>query len=242
MDPYTARVGNPALKPEYTNSYELNVQKNLKGTGFVSLELFHRQTNNLIDRYTIVDTLTRISTFTFKNINKDYSTGAEAMINVPLARWWIFNTSASFFNYTLKDSTGSIDLDKSSFSWNARFNSIFRFKSGTQLQLMGFYRAPTITSQGDRKGFFFTNVGIRQELFNRKLTLSLQVRDILGMAKFEFTSSGDGFYQYNKMKRQAQIVTFSASYKINNYRQKMRRENGQNINEVEFDGSDGDMF
>jgi CRISPR/Cas system CSM-associated protein Csm5 (group 7 of RAMP superfamily) len=159
-----------------------------------------------------------------------------------LAKWWIFNSSASFFNYTLKDSTGSIDLDKSSFSWNARFNSIFKFKSGTQLQLMGFYRAPTITPQGDRKGFFFTNVGIRQELFNKKLTLSLQVRDILGMAKFEFTSAGDGFYQYNKMKREAQIVTFSASYKINNYRQKMRRENGQNINEVEYDNSEGDMF
>jgi outer membrane receptor protein involved in Fe transport len=242
IDPYTIRVGNPALKPEYTNSYELNLQKNLKGNGFVSLEFFHRQTSNLIDRFTIVDTLTRISTFTYKNINKDYSTGAEAMINMPLAKWWIFNSSASFFNYTLKDSTGSIDLDKSSFSWNARFNSIFKFKSGTQLQLMGFYRAPTITPQGDRKGFFFTNVGIRQELFNKKLTLSLQVRDILGMAKFEFTSAGDGFYQYNKMKREAQIVTFSASYKINNYRQKMRRENGQNINEVEYDNSEGDMF
>ena len=242
MDPYTARIGNPGLKPEYTNSYELNIQKNLKGNGFVSLEFFHRQTNNLIDRYTVVDTLTRISTFTYKNINRDYSTGAEAMINMPLAKWWILNTSASFYNYTLKDSSGSIDLDKSSFTWSARFNSMFRFKTGTQVQLMGFYRAPSITSQGDRKGFFFTNVGIRQEFFSRKLILSLQVRDILGMAKFEYTSSGEGFYQYRKMKRESQIISLSASYKINNYRQKMRRENGQNINEVEFDSSEGEMF
>ena len=242
IDPYTIRVGNPALKPEYTNSYELNVQKNLKGNGFISLEFFHRQTNNLIDRYTVVDTLTRISTFTYKNINSDYSTGTEAMINMPLAKWWTLNSSASFYNYALKDSSGSIDLDKSSFTWSARFNSMFRFKTGTQVQLMGFYRAPSITSQGERKGFFFTNVGVRQEFFNRKLTLSLQVRDILGMAKFEFTSSGDGFYQYAKMKREAQIVTFSASYKINNYRQKTRRENGQNVNEMEFDSSDGEMF
>ncbi|HJX72227.1 MAG TPA: outer membrane beta-barrel family protein, partial [Bacteroidales bacterium] len=242
MDPYTVRVGNPALKPEYTNSYELNVQKNLKGTGFVSLEFFHRQTSNLIDQYTIADTLTRISTFTFKNINRDYSTGAEAMINMPLAKWWILNTSASFYNYSLKDSAGNVNLDKSSFTWSARFNSIFRFNSGTQLQLMGFYRAPTITSQGDRKGFFFTNIGIRQELFGKKLTVSLQVRDILGMAKFEFTSAGDGFYQYDKMMRESQIVTLSASYKINNYRQKIQRENGQNVNEVEFENGDADMF
>ncbi len=242
MDPYTARVGNPALKPEYTNSYELNAQKTLKGNGFVALEFFHRQTSNLIDRYTVVDTLTRVSTFTYKNINRDYSTGAEAMVNIPITRWWIFNSSTSFYNYTLKDSTGSIDLDKSSFTWSARFNSMFRFKTGTQVQLMGFYRAPSITSQGDRKGFFFTNIGIRQELFNKKLTLSLRVRDILGMAKFEFTSSGEDFYQFNKMKRESQIISLSASYKINNYRQRMRRENGQDINEVEFDNGDGDMF
>ncbi len=242
MDPYTARVGNPALKPEYTNSYELNVQKNLKGTGFISLELFHRQTNNLINRYTLVDTLTRISTFTYKNINRDYSTGTELMVNMPLAKWWIFNTSASFYNYTLKDSTGNVDLDKSSFTWSARFNSTFRFNSGTQLQLMGFYRAPSITSQGERKGFFFTNIGVRQELFNRKLTVSMQVRDILGMAKFEFTSSGDGFNQYMKMRRESQIVRLSLSYKINNYRQKTRRQNGQDINEVEYNNTETDMY
>lgn len=242
MDPYTARVGNPGLKPEYTNSYELNGQKNLKGIGFISLELFHRQTNNLITRYTTVDTLTRISTFTYKNINKDYSTGTEVMIYIPVTKWWLLNTSASFYNYSLKDSTGSIDLDKSSFTWNTRFNTTFRFKTGTQVQLMGYYRAPSITSQGDRKGFFFTNIGIRQEFFSRKLTLSLQVRDLLGTAKFEFTSAGEGFNQYFKRDRESQIIRVSASYKINNYKQKMRRENGQDINEMEFDSSEGDMF
>ncbi|MBN2214371.1 MAG: TonB-dependent receptor [Bacteroidales bacterium] len=242
MDPYTSRVGNPGLKPEYTNSYELNVQKNLKGTGFISMELFHRQTNNLIDRYTVVDTLTRISTFTFKNIARDYSTGAELMINMPFAKWWNFNASSSFFSYSLKDSTGIIDLDKSSFTWGARFNSTFRFNTGTQVQLMGFYRAPSITSQGERRGFFFTNLGIRQEFFSRKLIVSLQVRDILGMAKFEDISSGEGFYQYHKRKRESQIVRLSVSYKINNYRQRERRQNGQDINEVEYDNGDPDVF
>jgi hypothetical protein len=63
------------------------------------------------------------------------------------------------------------------------------------------------------------------------------------MAKFEYTSSGDGFYQYNKMKRESQIVRLSLSYKINNYRQKTR-QNGQNINEVEYDNdnTETDMY
>ncbi|MBN2611646.1 MAG: TonB-dependent receptor [Bacteroidales bacterium] len=240
MDPYNVRMGNPALLPEYINSYEFNMQKSLKGVGFISLELFHRNTENLIDHYTIVDTLTNISYNTFKNINRDYSTGVEGMANIPLAKWWILNSSVSLYNYRLKGTVDEIDIDENTFSWNARFSSMFRLNTGTQFQLMGFYRAPTITTQGNREGFFFTNVGVRQDLFNKKLTLSLQVRDILGKAKFEFTSEGEGFSQYTRMKRQAQIVTFSVSYKINNYKQKERNVNGngQNTNEMEFDSGD----
>ncbi len=236
VDPYNVRMGNPALRPEYINSYELNAQKSLKGIGFISLELFQRQTVNMIDHYTIVDTLTNISYNTYKNLNKDYSTGIEGMVNLPLTKWWNINTSVSVFNYQLKGSIDGVSVDNQQLSWDARFNSIFRFKSGTQFQLMGFYRAPTITTQGDRKGFFFTNVGVRQDLFNRKLTLSLQVRDILGMSKFEFNSSGEGFSQHNRFNREARVVTFSLSYKINNYKQKNRNA-GMNTNEVEFDPS-----
>ncbi|MFO7659202.1 MAG: TonB-dependent receptor [Bacteroidales bacterium] len=237
MDPYNVRMGNPALKPEYINSFELNMQKTLKGAGFISLELYHRNTINLIDYYTIVDTLTNISYNTFMNINRDYSTGIEGMINIPLAKWWTFNGSVSAYDYRMQ-SDGDIELDNNTFRWNARINSMFRFKTGTQFQLMGFYNAPTITSQGSREGFFFTNAGLRQDLFNKKLTVSLQVRDILGKAKFEFNSEGEGFSQYNRMKRQAQVVTFSVSYKINNYKQRERNENNQNTNEVEFGSGD----
>ena len=242
-DQYNIRMGNPQLEPEYTNSYELNAQKTIGKVGFVSLELFSRQSNNVIERYPEVDSATGITTHTFHNISTSSASGSELMVNLPFTRWWNLNMSISGFNHQITDSEGVTEINKNIFTWNSRFNSTFRFKTGTQLQLTGFYRAPDITSQGNRKGFFFTNVGLRQEFFKRSLIASLQVRDMLGMAKFEFNTSGPGYSQHIKRQRESQIVTLSLSYKINNYRQKARRNNEQ-INEMEFDNNSegGEMF
>lgn len=236
----TIRVGNPELTPSYTNMFELNLQKSFNGKGFVSGELFHRNTNGLIENFTeIKDSITYS---TFKNLSADYSTGFEGMINMPLTKWWTLNTSASLYDYRID--RGSDDSykgnDNSTFTWNARINSTFRLKWGTSIQLMGFYNAASITSQGTRDAMFFTNVGVRQDLMKRKLTLSVQVRDVFGANKFESTTQGINFKNFSSSKRQSQIVTFSISFKINNYKADRReRGNGDDSNEMDFEGGGG---
>ncbi len=241
VDPDNVRVGNPALEPEYVNSYELNMQKSLKGQGFVSLETFHRQTVNLISRFRRLRP-DNIMENTFENINKDFSTGIEIMANVPLAKWWIFNASLSMFDYRIRGDVSSNVIDENTFSWNARANSMFRFKWGLQAQITGFYNAPSITPQGTREGFFFTNIGIRQDLLKRKLTLALQARDLFGSSKFRFTSSGPNFTSVNEFKRESQIITLALTYRINNYKQKNRKNGDQNMNEIEFNSDGGDIY
>jgi outer membrane receptor protein involved in Fe transport len=236
----TRRVGNPDLKPSYTNSFELNLQKSFNGKGFISGELFYRNTNGLIENFTeIKDTITYS---TFKNLSADYSTGFEGMINMPLTKWWTLNTSVSLYDYRID--RGSDDSysgnDNSTFTWNARINSMFRLKWGTSIQLMGFYNAASITSQGTRDAMFFTNIGVRQDLMKRKLTLSVQVRDLFGANKFESTTEGINFRNFSSSKRQSQIVTFSISFKINNYKaDRKERGEGGDSNEMDFEGGGG---
>lgn len=236
-DTLNIRVGNPELKPEYTNSYELNAQKNLKGVGFLSIEAFHRQTVNRFDWIMTVDS--NLTTRMPINMNSDFSTGGEFMVNLPMSKWFILNASASVFDYRIQnDYTGK----KQTISWNARFSGMFRFKWGMQAQLTGFYNGPSITTQGTRKGVFFSNIGIRQDFLKKQLTVSLQMRDLFGSSKFKMESSGVNFYSRNEMQRQAQVFSVSVSYKINNYKQKNRMINGEEgVNESEFDGG-GEMF
>jgi hypothetical protein len=61
----------------------------------------------------------------------------------------------------------------------------------------------------------------------KKLTLSLNARDLFATGKFAFTSEGSSFYTYNKFRREAPVVTLNLTYRINNYRQASRRNSDQ---------------
>jgi outer membrane receptor protein involved in Fe transport len=72
--------GNPNLKPEFTNAFELNYQYTFK-QGFMSLETYYRTTNGKITRISGVDTISGkpVYTFTSTNANNDNSLGIELM-------------------------------------------------------------------------------------------------------------------------------------------------------------------
>ena len=237
VDAYNVRRGNPAIEPEYINSYELGYQKTLEG-GFLSVEAYHRQTNNVIERVQTVygdNVLMR----TVDNVGKDYSTGVELMLNWNPAKWWIMNLMGNAYHYQLTGEYNNQVFDTNSFNWNSRLNNTFVLAENTKLQVDGMYNSPSVTAQGRREGFMFTNIALRQDFFNKKLATTIGIRDVLNTAKFEFSSEGENFSTYRKFDMNSPIVSLTISYKINNYKQK-GRQGGSEGGMMDMDGG-GDM-
>ncbi|MEL7587270.1 MAG: TonB-dependent receptor [Prolixibacteraceae bacterium] len=236
-DQYSIRTGNPDLEPEYTNSYELGLLKRL-GASFISLEGFYRITNGLI---THVDELgdDGILYETTVNLNHDYSLGSELMADINPAKWLQINGSVSVYNYRIEDQSEGELIERESTNIDGRLSTIFKFSPDSRLQLMGMYRGPSISVQGDQKGMLYTNVSYRQDLMKKKLTATVSLQDILGTGKFEGTTMGPNFKSYNKFEREPRILTLTLSYKINNYKND-RAESGGGANEMDF-GGNGDF-
>ncbi len=113
----------------------------------------------------------------------------------------------------------------STFSWTARLNNTFRLKkTGTSLQVGANYNGPQISAQGVRSASWAASGGIRQDFLDRKLSLSLNFRNIFRTMKMENTSESDSFYQYTLRHPRGPIVTFSVTYKINDF--KNRKDKG----------------
>jgi outer membrane receptor protein involved in Fe transport len=222
MNQYAIRTGNPALKPEYTDSYELSYIRNY-GKSFISFETFFRTTNNLITR--LQKQVGEISYMTMDNLNRDYSLGGEIMGNVDATKWLLINTSFSIYNYQLKGEVLGVSVDRQSTNYSGRLNATFKFSPDSRLQLTGNYRGPSVSAQGDQKGMMFTNLSYRQDFMKKKLTATLSMRDILGTAKFGGTSYGDNFKSTFLMKREPRVLMLTLSYKINNY--KMEKQPSQ---------------
>ncbi len=238
MDNQNIMVGNPGLNPEFTNAFELNYQIPFK-KNYVSLETFYRHTTNVITRYTVLDTTNNIFIHTSKNADKEYSAGAELMANVNFTRWWLFTLSGNIFRYSLSGEDEGENVTRTTNSWGGNANMIFKLKWDMRIQVMGMYRGPSVTLQGERKGFAFTNFAIRKDFLDNHLSVTLNVRDMFRTAKNSFTSEGSNFYTFQEMRRESPVVMLSLSYRINNYKQKRNGNgngNGEEINEMDFDG------
>jgi len=178
---------------------------------------------------------------TYKNFDHDNSIGFEMNANLFITNWWRLNVSGSGFYYQINKQDAYSNNSRESFNYNFKFDNSFSLKSKTKIQLTGFYRGPSVTAQGTSEGFFFSNLAIRQDLLKGKLTLTAQLQDIFGSAKmksaseYETTMSPTLTIKQNISQvfmREARVVTFSLTYRLNNFKQK---RSGDKPDDVEMD-------
>ena len=236
MNQTTVRVGNPDLKPEYTNSYDLSILKRFE-TSFISLDGFYRLTSNVISRISQLQD-DGILVQTSANVSQDKSLGGELMLNLNLSKWLLLNTSASLYKYQLQGEVLGEYIDKSSTNYDGRMNATFKFSSSSRMQLTGMYNGPSVSAQGDRKGSFYSNVSYRQEFMKRKLTATLSMQDIFGTGGWKGTNNGTDFNSTFKFKHEPRVIQLTLSFKLNNFKTEKSENNGTN----EVDYNEGTEF
>ncbi|GAA3997147.1 outer membrane beta-barrel family protein [Hymenobacter fastidiosus] len=217
QDPRYYRLGDPALRPEYINSFELGHQATV-GSASLSSTLFYRQTNNSIQRIREVDTVaTRkngaggvVTAELNRNIGQSTSYGVEVSLNQALAKWWRVAASGSLFRNQITAATGT-ETSRRNLTGTARLQNTFNPTSKLDLQLTGTYRAAVITPQGRLAPQGGIDVALRQRLFNDRGALTLRVSDVLNNQRQRIEAYGPGFAAsyYNKYETRVGYLGFS---------------------------------
>ena len=232
---YSVRQGNPELLPQGVDSYELSYQKRF-GRNFVSAEVYHKVTHDKIERVqSVYEGYESVILQSFANVGKDYSTGTELMLSLDTKKWVHVDIMGNFYNYRIEGVLLGEEISQSSNNWNSRLNFTFKLPKNMRFQMNGMYYSPSVSAQGRREGFVMTNTAFKAEFFNRKLTTTLQLRDILATGNHEFSSYGPGFKSDVLYERQPRMLSLTLSYKINNYKQK-RGKGGRGGDDMDMDG------
>ncbi len=218
MDANNVRIGNPDLLPEFIDSYEAGVQTAL-GNISISTEAYFRMTTYKIEavRTALENDVTLT---TFSNVGEDYSLGAELMLIFDPLSFWNINFMGNAYNYRIEGSILDEPFSNESFNWQTRMNNSFKLWSSTQIQFNSNYTSPTVTSQGEWAGYFSSDLSIRQELISNVLAVTLQIRDLFGTTKREYTSEGTNLYNYNYFDMHTPALMFNLRYTFNNYKPK----------------------
>ncbi len=237
-DPMNLSAGNPFLKPEYTNSFELGHLIDFKSTSF-NTTLFYRETENMIT--TVINVLPGgITMSTYDNLNKGSSFGLELIYSQGIAKWWKINANLSYFGLKYDGNVNVAGLSKVNTSWTAKVNSTMTFWKSFDVQLSFNYTAPRVTVQsgGDFRGGYSggqgkqianysMDIGLKKDFLKNKLTVTARCSDVFLTNKYRLTTDASNYYSLSNRYRETRVLYVGVSYKINGgIKQKKRKTNG----------------
>ena len=190
-------IGNPALKPEYTDAYELGLSRNGK-FGSIQFSPFYRRTTNVI-RVDIntADTVDarEVTSVSFQNLATSNSWGTD--LNGSLRLGPRFNGFASFNVFKMVTDGGSQSaVGSNAVTWSARVNGTTNLTPTLTLQGSYFYRAPMKIERGSFEAFQGTNFSLRKKINGDKAIVGLRFNDPFNTNRFRVLAGDDNVTQF----------------------------------------------
>jgi hypothetical protein len=219
---FQTAYGNPMLRPNVTDSYEFGFQK-LSEKGMFSSQLFYRSTN---DAYTQVigSDDDGVMILTFDNISDDKEYGIENMVNLQAAKWWSLNASLNIFGQSSKGVMNKEAFDRSAFTFDTRLINSFVIGENTSAQLMAFYFHDRIGNAiGNVERFYWFDASIQHSFLNKRLTMTLQTKDIFNTNQLKFEIDGSDYRFYVHRKPEYPTIMLNVSYKFNNFKNNVKK-------------------
>jgi outer membrane receptor protein involved in Fe transport len=212
-NPLLIRYGNPYLKPEYINSFELGHSKYWNKTSFYT-SVYYRQINDVIKRISYLGN-DGISYMTNENLSKGVSYGVDFILEQEILKWWRINANFSYFRTIIEGNSIDGNISTDNYSWTSKLNSTMNLGKSLYIQITANYRAPIITPQGKMFETYSADIAVKKDIFKDKFSVSFRVSDIFNTQIWKNEAYGSGFYALMNHKRQSQAAYLTLTYKIN---------------------------
>lgn len=216
------KVGNPALKPQFTNSFELAYKGNRK-KGYFYSALYHRIADGTITRISTTVPGSKLIYAIFQNVNRSYNTGVELILSQEVVRWYSFSLNVNAYRNRIEAFTVTnlypvvhtfSAAAQEIFSGNLKFNHTFHFSKTTDAQLTAIYLAPDLIPQGKIGERFSLDAGIKTRIQKGQGEVFLNATDLLNTMVIRKQIQGDGFYYNSSDYYETQVIRVGYSYKF----------------------------
>jgi outer membrane receptor protein involved in Fe transport len=245
-NPLQVTEGNPNLKPEFTDNYELTYNTFIKGTT-LNFSGFFRNTTGAIQsiRTAQGDTLYT----TYDNIGKEQAYGLNFFGNVALGKKFSLNGGVdSYYALLNNGKSGDQNIQNSGMVVSGRLFGNYTMKDGWGLQFFSHFRGRQVNLQGYQGGFRMYSVAIRKDFNNKKGSVGFGVENFVTpnlTVKGQTISRANEFNQFTLIQNStsvSKILSFrvNVSYRIGkmSFDQQPRRKRSVNNDDLK-EGGDG---
>lgn len=216
------KVGNPALRPQFTSSYELGYKTNW-AAGYLFSSVYHKQMNGTITRIGSTAPGSNLIYNIFQNAGKSYTSGIELMVSQDVSKQVTLSLNMNGYRNIIDAFTvvnkypventftaGREDL----FSGNIRFNGLFHLSGQWDAQLTAVYQAPDLVPQGKTFSRFSIDLGAKKILRQGRGELFANATDLGNTLRLKKEVKGNGFRYTSTDYYETQVFRIGYGYKF----------------------------
>ena len=233
--PRITSVGNPDLRPQFTNSFEFNYTRQIK-KGSVSFGTFYRKVNDNITRILNTDPLDDDKVLlSFTNTDSSDRYGFEASFNYAITKWWRVNASTDLYTQNESGTANGDELEVRNNAFNARISNSFKATKNLRFQLFAMYRGGGRSIQFETDPMTMINIGSSLNVLKGKGTISFRVNDIFQGMRFKFKSTNP-YPSTGQFNWESQTAYLGFSYRFGGGKNKALRRKNRDNNETQGGG------
>lgn len=229
VDEFLYEKGNPALKPQFTDNYEINLS--YEDTPIIAFG--QNFTKDIFSGVTYKDPgKPAVAVKTYDNLGKNTETYVRLIIGIPPGSKYFFAIGAQYNHNRYNGIYENEPLSYSRGSWRLfTFHSLTLWKY-TKINLFGFMMIKGQQNFYNLKNFGQLNITISQSLFNNRLNISVNARDILHTMKTRFELDLGSIYTYGDRYSDNQRFGINVRYNFG-MKKKESKRNLQPFDEIE---------
>ena len=210
-DPYTYFQGNPFLKPQYSNSYELTFTYK----GNYNLNLNYLATKGVISSVLMAYPNLPGATIGYRtNLGRQSLYTANVSGVTKISNWWSITNSLQLIVNRFKGNYSGNMVDNKKISVSFNNNQEFSFSSRFKGQLSFVYNSPTVYSIYTFKSLYLLGAGMRISFLKDKLNVKLGIDDIFRSYQQTYSTANADFNMKEVYTTDSRRISVALSYQL----------------------------
>jgi len=212
-DVLSPHSGNPNLKPEIIDAYEMAFNNGTTKFNFTT-SLFYRHSINAIRSFYSQQQNGAILNLPM-NIGNTDNYGIESMIIGKPFRFYDYNLSATLFKQTINANNIISDGVSSGINWSGKLINNFNLNNASKLQIIANYISPKTTPQGETFSMYNVDLGLQEKIGKSNFKLNFIIVDVFNTLKSGYNTQTTNFLVYRSAKSdtRAFMITLAYSFK-----------------------------
>ncbi|MCM4157944.1 TonB-dependent receptor [Gramella sp. AN32] len=224
-DPELLKVGNPYLRPQFTNSVEV-AHRYSWGAGSLFSAIYHREIKGAYQRIFSIDNSNSdydIVNRIYQNTGSSTNTGLEVLFSQDIADYWKLTSSFNIYRNSIDDYQGTLLFpyerpfviqQSTDIAGDFKMTNTFQLPWELETQITGLYYSKRNIPQGEELARSSIDIGFKKYIWKKKGEITLSATDVFNRFGMRQRITGENFTALYENYYETQIIRLGFNYKF----------------------------